>query len=320
MSGSIAEREHDLLRRVTAVVECKSERFTDILKAARVDPRSGLRFMNFSGLSFRDEDLRGFDFSGANLCGCNFENALIKGARFDQAQIGQFWPAASNELKDLQLQTVDFSKARDWPEHGRSEWPPNESKISDDHLPAGAVFQDAHIAPEMIVLPLSCPWSEHGLETRPRIAVSRNTIGEHEWRLLHDMTVFFDRRDRPSSKETALKYCSDLREKTGHAYRLPTTNELVFACGADAPTSPTGRWLANEHGVSLGYGDRSNDIDISNPKVFYRGIAEWCCDIDNPICLQRNTSTRRMVVAKKRSTAADAPEFHVVRELISAET
>jgi uncharacterized protein YjbI with pentapeptide repeats len=81
MTGSNAERDRDLLRRIKAVVECKSERFLDILKAAEIDPRTGLRFRNFSGMSFKDEDLRGIDFSGANLCGCDFENALIEGTR-----------------------------------------------------------------------------------------------------------------------------------------------------------------------------------------------------------------------------------------------
>src|SRR5262249_39518001 len=101
------------------VVEAPTEDFASLVKIAGLDPQTELRFGDFAGVSFRGTDLRGFDLSGANLRGCDFVDANLVGACFQGARIdGARFPVGSIES-----------------------------------FLAGAIFQDAPLAPEMVIVP-----------------------------------------------------------------------------------------------------------------------------------------------------------------------
>ncbi len=137
MSGG----KEDWAARARAVIGAESNNFMELLKISGLDPKMDLRFADWSGVDFSLCDLRGFDFTAARLKGCRFDGALIKGARFDQAEIDGANPRA----------------AMDWTAHRRG-WVKARQPVRSEHLPAGAVFQDAPFAPEMVVVPPGRFW------------------------------------------------------------------------------------------------------------------------------------------------------------------
>lgn len=283
MASANVKRERDMMRRINVVVACKSERFADILKAAKIDPRTGLRFRNFSGMSFVGENLQGFNFTGSNLCNCDFENALIAGARFDQARIGQFLPAQSAHSSVPQLHITDLAKAKDWRSNIRSDWEPAEPRTTDDHLPIGAVFQDVHIAPEMIVLPTFGPWSGPSTEAIRRISMSRYSVGKHKRSMLFEGKKIAVPSEPLWSRNSALEYCKKLSIKAGRIYRLPTRRELILACAAGPHFSLSELHQVNGFGVSLHHGESDLPVRDLAAEHFRSEYAEWCSDDDAPI-------------------------------------
>jgi hypothetical protein len=310
-------RSQDIAQRRNAVASYRGGTFRGLLEAAGYDPNTDLRFRNLSGVSFAGEDLRGMDFTGTNLCKCNFENAQIEGARFDQARIGQFRPIHLVQPSLAQLHVIDLTKAKDWRAHVLSDWKPAELKATDDHLPVGAVFQDAHIAPEMIVLPASGQWKQPEVRIMRRIAVSRYTIGEHDRKMLLGVRVSSFRGVSPEARLNVLKYCEYLRQKTGKNYRLPTRMELLFACAFEADLLRTDWRRSNEFGVSRR--DKEHDQRLedfgwgSTPRI----TVEWCCDDDDPVCMASGSLRGRDVKIGDRDLTAKEARFHVVRELES---
>src|ERR1700686_5243429 len=80
---------------LSAVFNCKSPIFSDLVRAAKLNPTTDLRFSNLSGVDFRGSDLRGYNFHGANL-----SFTKLKGARRDSSTI----------LTDTNIEgAVDFS-------------------------------------------------------------------------------------------------------------------------------------------------------------------------------------------------------------------
>lgn len=181
-------------RRILAVAESEKLSFRDLAIEGGFDLAKDFRFSNLSDLSFAGEDLRDIDFSGANLCGCDFSNALIDGACFGQARIGRLSLDQVNNLLRPRLRVVDFSKAkavnpnRAIPSNRKSL----DVEISDDHLPAGVVFQDSLTSPEMIVLPTMT--DDNGIVStkKYRIAISRHSVGRPAQSSLIEAGEYFD--------------------------------------------------------------------------------------------------------------------------------
>jgi formylglycine-generating enzyme required for sulfatase activity len=111
-----------------------------------------LRYADWSGVDFAGSNLAGCDFTGALLVGCNFEGAEIKGARFDGARIDIARPYAKIDANRTNLRA-----AKDWDAYAKG-WRRAADPPPDDHLPVGAVFQDAPFAPEMVVVPAGEFW------------------------------------------------------------------------------------------------------------------------------------------------------------------
>ena len=116
-----------------------------------MDPKKHLRFADWSDVDFSGSDLRGFDFTGARLIGCNFTGARIEGARFDQALIDEVRPARKTRIRPHR------SAGRERLGKRLQNWKRAE-KPAPEHLPPGAVFQDAPFAPEMVVIPPGQFW------------------------------------------------------------------------------------------------------------------------------------------------------------------
>jgi formylglycine-generating enzyme required for sulfatase activity len=122
--------------RARLVAQSASESFVELIRIAELDPRRDLRFSNWSGISFKGLDLRGFDFTGSRLVQCDFAGARIKDARFEGADIK--WS--------------DPKKAKDWAAYAKA-WTPPREPIGMRHLRVGAEFQDAPLAPRMVIVP-----------------------------------------------------------------------------------------------------------------------------------------------------------------------
>jgi formylglycine-generating enzyme required for sulfatase activity len=230
------------------VANAPTDDFAELIGLAGLDPGKHLRFADWSGLSFVGCDLRGFDFTGARLNGCRFDGALIDGARFDQAEI-----AGAN-----------LPAARDWDAHVRN-WRRAPAASDDDHLPAGAVFQDAPFGPEMVVVPagtfmMGSPDDEPGrfdnesprhevTFARPfaagRHAVTRGQFGAFIKATGHKAEgpwldpSFMQDDSHPVvhvSWDDAMAYAAWLAVTTGRHYRLPTEAEWEYVARAGTAT------------------------------------------------------------------------------------
>src|ERR1700722_560565 len=134
----------------------KGTSFIDLVKSSGLDITSDFRFTNLSGVNFSNCDLDGFDFTGARLYGCNFRVAKISVARFDQAEIGAVSHNGKAKPRDPARQTrfATLSDATDWAAaFDPKNWRKRKVALPTDHLPIGAVFQDAPFAPELVVVP-----------------------------------------------------------------------------------------------------------------------------------------------------------------------
>jgi formylglycine-generating enzyme required for sulfatase activity len=132
------------LAHIQAVAEAPTEEFRALLKIGGLDPRKDLRYHDWSDISFAGADLRNMDFTGARLLNCDFADALIAGARFERTMTGRAGLASRTP--------TDLRKAKDWEAYARG-WKKPSIRPADGHLPKGAVFQDAPLGPEMVVIP-----------------------------------------------------------------------------------------------------------------------------------------------------------------------
>ena len=352
MSRSNAEREREMIRRIRAVVGCKSTRFKDILEAAEIDPKTGLRFRNLAGLSFAGQDLRGMDFTGANLCGCDVSNALIEGARFDRARLGRMpFPLEHEAGETMPASLVlNLRTAKDWPSYADKSLPPAKLSVFDDYLPVGGVFYDSHVTQELVVLPRFGAWSGGSGYSNAPIAISRYSIGSYaieyfrEARPTREIEEDFQVMDNILGKKFSFelegyvpqKYvisrrqaeilCKSASAATGKKYRLPTLCELEYACSinfsrchfwSDEP-NVFGVWLKDEHDRRLH--DTLSNLDIfsvtavgSTPRICY----EWCSDSEMPVEVVSDGSVGRTLEVRRPSREISEREagFHIVREM-----
>lgn len=310
------ELEANNVRRILAVTESEKQSFRDLAIAGGFDLVKDFRFSNLSGLSFAGEDLRGIDFSGANLCGCDFTDAFIEGACFNQARIGKLTSDRTAKPSRSRLLVVDFSRAKGLsPNDNPSDQKTLNPSISDDHLPAGVVFQDSPTAPEMIVLPAMMADNGDGCRKNSRIAISRHSIDAPAGSDFLQTGDGFYKEASKKSKGIVELYCQILTERTGFTYRLPTFDELVFACGSwtgqDMP-------VINSLGVSLNSLDDvrlfGND-EKPPPNLFRSAISKWCSDFDFPIYLTGEHAFKSIATVSERVRPDVRPYLHVVREL-----
>lgn len=295
--------------RARAVANARTNNFVELAKLAALDPKRHLRFADWSGVSFNGCDLRGFDFTGARLIDCDFNDALITGARFDQAEIDQGRGGPLNPNR------TNLRRARDWASY-LNNWKQPSNTHSDDHLPVGAVFQDAPFAPEMVIVPagsflMGAPMHEPGRKTQdmtPRevsisepFAVGRFAVTFDEYRKASEGNArgiqrFFagglvgiGQGDRPRTHldwEEAQAYVAWLADITGKPYRL--LREIEWEYCARARTTTAYWWGDTITTSQANFGGTSTSgrtVPVTrydaNPWGLYQMLGntwEWCQD------------------------------------------
>jgi integration host factor subunit alpha len=77
--------EKDIEERIALILSDKGADFVQLVRLAKLDPAKHFRYSNWSQVSFRGCNLRGFDFTGADLSNCDFTGANIENAIFENA-------------------------------------------------------------------------------------------------------------------------------------------------------------------------------------------------------------------------------------------
>ncbi len=296
MSNGSSARGRNVTDRIRAVIECKSDRFLDILRVAQIDPKTGFRFQDCSDTSFAGQDLSGIDFTGANLCGCNFEDTIIDNACFFRARLGQLQLTAEGTFRSEAVRLTNFTPEPEEFEKGSAtKWWRRNKVVGYDHLPIGAIFKDEMQTPELVIIPGLDNTSSLENITSPRIAIS--------WFCVVLETVGPDdegdvvRGERYSFTATeARTICKSMSRATGGKYRLPTKAELVHSRtilgGATKVTSKINHEL-NKLKFETDRDGWRRDILPFEPIASLRDkliIHEWCEDAQHPVFISTRGS------------------------------
>jgi formylglycine-generating enzyme required for sulfatase activity len=286
---------HDRARQVA---ESKSDSFVELIKIARLDPNRDLRFSNWSGISFKGLDLRGFDFTGSRLVECDFADAQIKGARFEAADI----------------KGANLRNAKDWSAYVES-WTPPKKPLGTRHLRVGAEFQDAPFGPQMVIVPqgeflMGSPVGEgyesehpqHQVTIEAPFAVSVSPVmrgefaafvqatkhkinkGETAWR----SPRFPQEDDHPVvdvSWHDAHAYVAWLKKRSGgKPYRLLSEAEWEYCCRAGTTSAySTGESVTPAQASFGGNAEGTTSVFTFPPNAWglrdmHGSVWEWCED------------------------------------------
>ena len=151
----------DIEDRCRSVDLAETNDFAELAKLADLDKTRHFRGADWSDVSFRNTDVRGFDFTAARLHNCDFTGAKIAGARFDQVELGAVLHEGRDDPRAPARTTgiANLGAAADWAEYSAliidpKRWIPPARRLDPSHLPVGAIFSDAPgLAPEMVVVP-----------------------------------------------------------------------------------------------------------------------------------------------------------------------
>jgi hypothetical protein len=152
----------EIEERCRRIDEAETEDFATLVKEiGGLDTARNLRRADWSDVSFRNSDIRGFDFTAARLHNCDFTGAKIAGARFVQAELGAVLHHGRDNPREPARMTgiANLRAAADWAEYAVSfadskRWKLPAELHHPSHLPVGAIFSDAPgLAPEMVVVP-----------------------------------------------------------------------------------------------------------------------------------------------------------------------
>ena len=256
------------IRNVVEVATADKSNVMRLIEITGMNPATDFRFENWSGVSFSGIDLGRFDFTGARLDGCDFSgSSLISSgsmtaappgsttfARFDQAELGRVIhrPDRDPQLPVEMTVLANPSVAQDWQEYLKV-WCRAASRPKDNHLPTGAIFQDAPFAPQMVVVPagefeLGLPDNSRRTVVIPRrIAVGRFPVLYDEWNAaiarganaVKPVNVPFGSGRQPALGVGTLPagaYVKWLIETTGMEYRLLSESELEYCYQAGNKT------------------------------------------------------------------------------------
>lgn len=262
-------------RAARAVLSATTSDFGELVRLSSLNPKQHLSYADWSGISFRQSDLRGFDFTGARLIGCDFNGSRIEGARFDRAEL------ASARHPHTLRPVTPLAAAKDWEQHRRN-WRRSAVTEPDDHLPVGAVFQDAPFAPQMVVVP-PLPAAENDAASLP-FAVSICCVTNDMWRTAaHDEGLGSRADPTPEATHAPMHivggedvrwFLDWLSRRTGKAYRLLTKAEWLH-CDRSPVTKtllvkPDPQWAVAFAPVGTGAPNAFGLFDTGH------NASEWC--------------------------------------------
>lgn len=59
------------------LIEAETDVFSELVRAAGLDPHIDLRYGNFDGVDLGGSDIRGFDFTGASMKGVKWDGCIM---------------------------------------------------------------------------------------------------------------------------------------------------------------------------------------------------------------------------------------------------
>lgn len=219
------------------------DNFKNLVRAVGLDHKTGLRFNNWSELSFADQNLKECDFTGAILNKCDFAGAHVLGARFEGAVLG---------IKG-EVARTDLSLAADWAEHCEA-WTRQGEVESDRHLDELEYFQDAPFAPVLVVLPVGPARIVSGDRVRTIVQTTRVAVAElpltleqlrfYQARNPSELPWLADFDDTfkcpPLSWHEGERYVRWLSQQTGRRYRVVSDGEWNIGVHSDVLKATVG--------------------------------------------------------------------------------
>lgn len=315
--------------------------FCAAVSIAQFDPKSDLKYGDWSNIDFSGLDIRGYDFTGSIFSGCRFADSLISTTNFQVALIRR----------------EQLSEARDWTEY-TAHWNGLGKAPGGRHLYDFSVFSDAPFAPELVLLPKgsfqmgSPPGEAHsfGLKTEyaaweapqhdvligRRIAIGRFAVTFEEFDNFCQKTGRAPVDDSGWGRgrmpvinvnlDDAKAYCAWLTEVTGARYRLPSEAEWEYACRGGAHSAFAFGDQIDRSTANYLSGERENPVSQPVPvdhlkdsvnrfglHQMHGNVWEWCQDVFAEHLDQKRT--QNPMLTSDQSLPSSRPDMseHVVR-------